>query len=65
MKNKEDNSENDKENKKKDYREEVKSSFGIKRYRIQEVIKPGQVILIQVIKEEEVKKELLLQLLFL
>ena len=31
---------------KKDYREEIKSSFGIKRYKIQEVIKPGQVILI-------------------
>ena len=39
-------------NKKKEYREKVKSSFGIKRYKIQEVIKPGQVILIQVIKEE-------------
>ena len=44
------------ENKKKDYREEVKTSFGIKRYRIQEVIKPGQVILIQVIKEERGQK---------
>jgi ribonuclease E len=42
--------------KKKDYRDEVKSSFGIKRYRIQEVIKPGQVILIQVIKEERGQK---------
>ena len=41
---------------KKDYREEVKSSYGIKRYRIQEVIKPGQVILIQVIKEERGQK---------
>ena len=28
--------------KKKDYREEIKTSFGIKRYKIQEVIKPGQ-----------------------
>ena len=37
---------------KKEYREEIKSSFGIKRYKIQEVIKPGQVVLIQVIKEE-------------
>ena len=36
--------------KKQEYREKVKSSFGIKRYKIQEVIKPGQVILIQVIK---------------
>tara|TARA_B100000963_G_scaffold333770_1_gene326396 strand:+ start:8864 stop:10690 length:1827 start_codon:yes stop_codon:yes gene_type:complete len=41
---------------KKDYREEVKSSFGIKRYKIQEVIKPGQVVLIQVIKEERGQK---------
>ena len=46
----------DKEKKKIDYREEVKSSYGIKRYRIQEVIKPGQVILIQVIKEERGQK---------
>ena len=29
---------------KKDLREEVKTSFGIKKYKIQEVIKPGQVI---------------------
>ncbi|MEC7143624.1 MAG: Rne/Rng family ribonuclease [Pseudomonadota bacterium] len=41
---------------KKDYREEIKSSYGIKRYKIQEVIKPGQVILIQVIKEERGQK---------
>ena len=47
---------NDNESRKKDYREEVKSSFGIKRYRIQEVVKPGQVILIQVIKEERGQK---------
>ena len=45
-----------KENKQKNYHEEVKSSFGIKRYKIQEVIKPGQVILIQVIKEERGQK---------
>ena len=42
--------------KKKDYREKVKSSFGIKKYKIQEVIKPGQIILIQVIKEERGQK---------
>ena len=42
--------------KKENYREKVKSSFGIKRYKIQEVIKPGQVILIQVIKEERGQK---------
>ena len=48
--------ENDNEEKKQTYREKVKSSFGIKRYKIQEVIKPGQVILIQVIKEERGQK---------
>ena len=46
----------EKEDKKKEYRDKVKSSFGIKRYKIQEVIKPGQVILIQVIKEERGQK---------
>ena len=46
----------DNNNNKKDFREEVKTSFGIKRYKIQEVIKPGQVILIQVIKEERGQK---------
>ena len=53
-----DNNENqiEKENKKQEYRDKIKSSFGIKRYRIQEVIKPGQVILIQVIKEERGQK---------
>ncbi len=44
------------QNNKQEYRDKVKSSFGIKRYRIQEVIKPGQVILIQVIKEERGQK---------
>ena len=53
---KEDNLDEDKEDKKNNYREKVKSSFGIKRYKIQEVIKPGQVILIQVIKEERGQK---------
>jgi ribonuclease E len=53
----ENNISNNKEiNEKKEYREEVKSSFGIKRYKIQEVIKPGQVVLIQVIKEERGQK---------
>ena len=41
---------------KKEFRDQVKSSFGIKKYKIQEVIKPGQVILIQVIKEERGQK---------
>ncbi len=50
-----DNTKNN-EVKKEKYREEIKSSYGIKRYKIQEVIKPGQVILIQVIKEERGQK---------
>ena len=59
--NKEEKSENnenqlEKVSKKQEYREKVKSSFGIKRYKIQEVIKPGQVVLIQVIKEERGQK---------
>ena len=37
-------------------REKLNNSYGVKRYRIQEVIKPGQVILIQVIKEERGNK---------
>ena len=41
---------------KNDYREKVNSSLGVKKYKIQEVIKPGQVILIQVIKEERGQK---------
>ena len=53
---KEDNSDFIKEDKKENYHEEVRSSLGIKRYKIQEVIKPGQVILIQVIKEERGQK---------
>ena len=55
-KTKEDNSDEVKDSKKKNYHEKVKTSFGIKRYKIQEVIKPGQVILIQVIKEERGQK---------
>ena len=46
----------EKQSNKQEYRDKVKSSFGIKRYKIQEVIKPGQVILIQVIKEERGQK---------
>ena len=53
---KNDSTEEVKENKKMDYRDEVKSSYGIKRYKIQEAIKPGQIILIQVIKEERGQK---------
>ena len=55
-KNEENENQVDKEKNKKEYRERVKTSFGIKRYKIQEVIKPGQVILIQVIKEERGQK---------
>ena len=50
------NSNNKEIEQKRKFRDEVKSSFGIKRYRIQEVIKPGQVILVQVIKEERGQK---------
>ena len=38
------------------YRETLKKSYGVRRYRIQEVIKPGQVVLIQVLKEERGQK---------
>ena len=41
---------------KNNIREKLKNSYGLKRYRIQEVIKPGQVILIQVLKEERGQK---------
>ena len=41
---------------KSNYHDKVKSSYGIKKYKIQEVIKPGQIILIQVIKEERGQK---------
>jgi ribonuclease E len=37
-------------------REELKKSYGLKRYKIQEVIKPGQIILIQVLKDERGNK---------
>jgi len=44
------------ENNKVDVREKLKKTYGVRRYKIQEVIKPGQVILIQVIKEERGQK---------
>ena len=44
------------EDDKKNYREKLRNTYGLKRYKIQEVIKPGQVILIQVIKEERGQK---------
>ncbi len=37
-------------------REKLRNSYGLKRYKIQEVIKPGQIILIQVLKEERGQK---------
>ncbi len=37
-------------------RESLKNRYGVRKYRIQEVVKPGQVILIQVIKEERGQK---------
>ena len=46
---------NDGENRQK-YREKLKNTYGVKKYRIQEVIKPGQVVLIQVLKEERGQK---------
>ena len=46
----------DEQDKRKNYREKLKNTYGLKRYRIQEVIKPGQVILIQVLKEERGQK---------
>jgi len=54
---KEENSQESKiSNKNTKVREKLKNSYGVKRYRIQEVIKPGQIILIQVIKEERGNK---------
>ena len=37
-------------------REKLKNRYGVRKYRIQEVIKPGQVILIQILKEERGQK---------
>ena len=54
---KNDNSESSEiEKKNSNVREKLKNTYGVKRYRIQEVIKPGQVILIQVLKEERGNK---------
>ena len=47
---------NQKNIEKKKYREKLGNTYGLKRYKIQEVVKPGQVILIQVIKEERGQK---------
>ena len=37
-------------------REKLRSRYGVRRYKIQEVIRPGQVLLIQVMKEERGQK---------
>ena len=55
-KNVNENDQNEKADKDQEYRDKIKSSFGIKKYKIQEVIKPGQIILVQVIKEERGQK---------
>ncbi|MBL6857230.1 MAG: Rne/Rng family ribonuclease [Pelagibacteraceae bacterium] len=52
----EDNNDNEEKEKSSNVREKLKNSYGVKKYRIQEVIKPGQVILIQVLKEERGNK---------
>ncbi len=52
----EDKQRNEPEKNKNEYREKIKNTYGIKKYRIQEVIKPGQVILVQVLKEERGQK---------
>ena len=52
----EDKARGDVEKNKSEYREKIKNTYGIKKYRIQEVIKPGQVILVQVLKEERGQK---------
>jgi ribonuclease E len=54
---KQDNNRDSSEDKKNiNVREKLKNTYGVKRYRIQEVIKPGQIILIQVLKEERGNK---------
>ncbi len=55
----EDNNETEKNTEKDDSektRERLKNRYGVRRYRIQEVIKPGQVILVQIAKEERGQK---------
>tara|TARA_B100000029_G_scaffold381227_1_gene376342 strand:+ start:2471 stop:4261 length:1791 start_codon:yes stop_codon:yes gene_type:complete len=44
------------ENNSEKIRERLKSRYGVRKYKIQEVVKPGQVMLIQVIKEERGQK---------
>ena len=50
------NTKNSSENIHAHKREKLKNTYGVRKYRIQEVVKPGQVVLIQVIKEERGQK---------
>ena len=50
------NHKDEKKSDKKNYREELRNTYGLRRYKIQEVVKPGQILLIQVIKEERGQK---------
>ena len=50
------NDENNYSENKNTRREKLKNTYGLKKYKIQEVIKPGQVVLIQVLKEERGQK---------
>ena len=47
---------NPKPNEPEKIREKLKNRYGVRRYRIQEVIRPGQVILVQIAKEERGQK---------
>tara|TARA_B100000287_G_scaffold395969_1_gene411250 strand:- start:1251 stop:3062 length:1812 start_codon:yes stop_codon:yes gene_type:complete len=47
---------NSKPNEPEKIREKLKNRYGVRRYRIQEVIRPGQVILVQIAKEERGQK---------
>ncbi len=49
-------SKNQETNQSEKIREKLKNRYGIRKYRIQEVIRPGQVILVQVMKEERGQK---------
>tara|TARA_B100001057_G_scaffold490590_1_gene579164 strand:- start:996 stop:2798 length:1803 start_codon:yes stop_codon:yes gene_type:complete len=51
-----DNKDDRKENAEKDFGNKVENKLKFKRYKIQEVIKPNQVILVQVIKDERGQK---------
>ncbi len=56
VENKNNNFEKEKTEQTPTLREKLRNSYGLKRYKIQEVIKPGQIILIQVLKEERGQK---------